>query len=105
MRQLLLLTIIIASGFVASGLIASFYRVITGKNEYAPQPKTDAGRLAAVGLTIFTGPAVLTINAWKADPAEQPRAYLFVILAVCTLWSYLLGLFVMTLAVRLPSPF
>lgn len=105
MREALLLLMIIASGFVASGLIASLYRVLSGKAEYAPQPKTEAGRLAAVGLTIFTGPAVLTFNALKADPAEQPRVYLLVVLAVALLWSYVLGMFVVTVAIRIPSPF
>ena len=105
MREALLLLMIIASGFVASGLIASLYRVISGKPDYAPQPTSEAGRLAAVGLTIFTGPAVLTFNALRADPAEQPRVYLMVVLAVAGLWSYVLGLFVVTVAIRLPMPF
>lgn len=105
MREALLLLMIVASGFVASGVIASLYRFISGKPEYAPAPQSEAGKLAAVGLTVFTGPAVLTMNALKADPAEQPRAYLFVVLAICALWSYLLGLFVLTIAIRIPSPF
>ncbi len=105
MREALLLLLIIASGFVASGVIASLYRVLSGRSEYAPQPTTEAGRLAAVGLTIFTGPAVLAINALRADANEQPRAYLAVVMAIVTLWSYVLGLLVVTLAIRLPSPF
>lgn len=105
MREALLLLMIVASGFVASGLIASLYRVFSGKPEYAPQPTTEAGRLAAVGLTIFTGPAVLTFNALKADSTEQPRVYLFVVFAIAGLWSYVLGLFFVTVAIRLPSPF
>ena len=105
MREALLLLLIVASGFVASGLVASLYRLISGKPDYAPEPKTDAGKMAAVGLTIITGPAVLTFNALKADPAEQPRASLMGVLAVATLWSYVLGLFVVTVAIRLPNPF
>lgn len=105
MREAVLLLLIVAAGFVASGLIAALFRVLSGKGEYAPQPTTEAGRLAAVGLTIFTGPAVLTFNALKADPAEQPRAYLLVVFAVATLWSYVLGLFVVNIAIKLPSPF
>ena len=105
MREALLLLMIIASGFVASGLIASLYRLMTGKQEYALQPTTEAGRLAAVGLTIFTGPAVLTLNALKANQDVQPRAYLMAVLAVSTLWSYVLGLLVVWVAIKLPSPF
>lgn len=105
MRDALLLLLIVVSGFVASGVIASLYRVLSGKTEYAPEPKTEAGRLAAVGLTIFTGPAVLAANALKSDASEQPRAYLAVVMAVVTLWSYLLGLLVVTIAIRIPSPF
>ncbi len=105
MREALLLLLIVASGFVASGLIASLYRLLAGTAEYAPQPKTEAGKLAAVGLTIITGPAVLTFNALKADPAEQPRAYLMVVFMVAALWSYVLGLFIVSLAIRIPNPF
>lgn len=105
MREAMLLLMIVASGFVASGLIASLYRLLTGKADYAPEPSTEAGRLAAVGLTIFTGPAVLTFNALKAGTSEQPRSYLAVILTVAALWSYLLGLLFVSLAIRIPLPF
>ncbi len=105
MREAILLVMIVAAGFVASGLIAAIYRVLSGKGEYALKPTTEAGRLAAVGLTIFTGPAVLTFNALKADQSGQPRAYLMIVIVVAGLWSYVLGLFIVGLAIKLPSPF
>jgi hypothetical protein len=104
MRDVVLLILIVASGYVASGLIASAFLLLTGKDEYALKPGNEGARLAAVGLTIFTGPAILTTNAIRAR-SEQPPAYLPIVLAVSTLWSYVLGLFVVSLALQIPSPF
>jgi hypothetical protein len=104
MRDIILLLLIVASGYVASGLIASVFMLLTGRNEYALKPSNDGARLAAVGLTIFTGPAILTTNAIRAR-AEQPPAYLPIVIAISALWSYVLGLFVVSVALTIPAPF
>jgi hypothetical protein len=104
MRDVIVLLLIVASGYVASGLIASAFLLLTGRQEYALKPTNDGTRLAAVGLTIFTGPAILTSNAIRSRD-EQPKAYLPIVIAVSTLWSYVLGLFVVSLALQIPSPF
>lgn len=104
MHELVVFVMILAAGYVASGLIMSFYLLVTGKTEYAPQPKTDFQRVAMVGLTIFTGPSLLTTTALK-PPQGQPKGYAWVMLGITLFWSYLLGLFIVTLALSLPSPF
>lgn len=104
MREVIILLLVIASGYVASGLIASAFVLLTGREEYALKPNSEGGRLAAVGLTIFTGPAILTANAIRSR-AEQPAAYLPIVIAVSTLWSYVLGLMVVSVALTIPSPF
>ena len=78
--------------------------LVTGREEYSLKPNTEGARLAAVGLTIFTGPAILTTNAIRAR-AEQPAAYLPIVIAVSAVWSYVLGLLVVSLALQIPSPF
>ena len=106
MREFLLLALIVAAGFVASGVIASFYMLVSGQREYAPKAETEAGRLAAVGLTIFTGPSILAFNALR-PPAEEapPGSYRVLVLMLVALWSYVLGLLVVGLAITIPSPF
>lgn len=105
MQNILVLTLICASGFVASGAIASFYALVTRSEGYVLKPKSDAGRLAAVGLTIFTGPAVLLMNAWNGKSDDQPKSYVWIVSAIALLWSYVLGLFVVSLALSMPIPF
>ena len=105
MHELTLLLMIMAAGFVASEVITSFYKVVTGTSEYAPQPKNDFQRVATVGLTIFTGPSLLTANVLRAETSGQPKGYVWIMLGLTLLWSYLLGLFFVTLALALPSPF
>lgn len=104
MREALLFLMLIAAGFVASGLIASLYMLLSGQREYSPKAETDAGRLAAVGLTIFTGPAILTANAIRSR-SDQPPAYLPIVLAIASLWSFALGLLFVPLIALLPLPF
>lgn len=105
MHEITLLLMIVAAGFVASEIVTSLYKMITGATEYAPQPKTDFQRVATVGLTIFTGPSLLTSNVLRADEAGQPKGYVLIMLGLTLLWSYLLGLFFVTLALAIPSPF
>lgn len=106
MREAILLFLIVAAGFVASGVISSLYMLLSGQREYAPKAETEAGRLAAVGLTIFTGPAVLATNALRRQSADTSGGgYRAMILLLVTLWSYVLGLLVVNLALSLPSPF
>jgi hypothetical protein len=105
-REAILLGLIVAAGFVSSGVIASFYMLVTRQREYAPKAETEAGRLAAVGLTIFTGPSILALNAFRPQGAEdQPGGYRIFVAMLVMLWSYVLGLLVVNVAIRLPSPF
>ncbi len=106
MRDLIVLLLIIASGLVASGVISSFYMLVTRKAEYSLKAETDGGRLFAVFLTIFTGPSVLALGTLDKQTKElAPVAYRPVILIVVALWSYLLGMMVVSLALTLPKPF
>ena len=106
MRDILLLALIVAAGFTASGVIASFYMLVSGQREYSPKADTEAGRLAAVGLAIFTGPSILAFNALRPSREDTPPgSYRALVLMLVTLWSYVLGLLVVSVAVTIPSPF
>jgi hypothetical protein len=99
-RDAVLLLLIVLAGFSVSGLTASFYQLLTGKTEFALSPKSDAARVWAIGLSAVTGPAVLAINAVKAQlSGGQDRAYFAFALSVVAVWSYALGLFVVSLAI------
>ena len=105
MREGLILLMVVATGFVASGLIASLYMLLSGQREYSPKAETDAGRLAAVGLTIFTGPSILAFGAFRRQSEPPPPGYRIAILLLLTFWSYVLGLLIVSIALKLPSPF
>lgn len=105
MHEAAIFALVLAAGYIASGVISSFYMLVTGKTEFAPKPSSDIARLATMGLTIFIGPSLLTNNVLKADNSDQPRAYVWIMLGLTLLWSYLLGLFFVTLAIAIPTPF
>lgn len=105
MKEILVFGLVVAAGFVASGVVLSFYMLVTRSKSYEPAPKSDFQRVALVGLTIFTGPTMLTGNMMRKTEEPPPRGYVPIMLGVTALWSYLLGLLVVSLALTLPSPF
>lgn len=102
MAEFLLLLLIIATGFVASGLTGSLVCLATGRGEPVLEPKTDFGRLVAVGLTIFTGPVALLRRAWVASKEYGDLVrYLAPAVLLTLLWTYILGLFLVSIAIAL----
>jgi hypothetical protein len=105
MRDLILFFLILSSGYVASGVIASGFMLFSGRNPQLIKPQSEATRLAAVGLTIVTGPSILTSNAIRSRNDGQPPAYLAIVLMLSAAWSFIIGLFVVSVAITFPSPF
>ena len=105
MRDLILFFLVLSSGYVASGVIASGFMLFSGRSPQLIKPQSEATRLAAVGLTIFTGPSILTSNAIRSRNDGQPPAYLAIVLMLSAAWSFVIGLFVVSIAITIPSPF
>jgi hypothetical protein len=94
------LMLCIIAGFITSKIVANFCLMITGqKGQLQFKPQTEVGRILAIGLVTFTGPATLFDHSIAAQKmGNQPRPYLWMSLSLVMFWSYLLGLFVVQLA-------
>ena len=96
MHDLIVALFAIASGFTASGIIASVYRMV-------PSDKgSSMGRAAYVAVMIFAGPNVLFENAAKAWREKSCTAVAFwLAAAVSGYWSLAIGLLVIQLGLVL----
>lgn len=103
MRDVLLLLYCAAVGFVAAGIAASFYKLVT----------TEPARFGLIGETVFglatsfvfcalTGPVIVVDFAIRNRRAERmPLRWLFAGMSIAALWSCCLGLVVLELILTL----
>ncbi len=102
-RDVLLLLYCGAVGFVAAGIAASFYKLVT----------TEPARFSIVGETVFglatsflfcalTGPVIVVDFAIRNRRTDRVRAgWLLAGVSVAALWSCCLGLVVLQLVLTL----
>ena len=103
MRDLLLLLYCVAVGFVAAGIAASFYKLVTA----------EPARFGLIGETVFglatsfvfcalTGPVIVIDFAIRnRRSARMPLPWLFAGVGIAALWSCCLGLVVLELILTL----
>lgn len=103
MVQVLLYSYVMAVGFVAAGLCASFVQLMTGRPlafEVAPQPGVLVP--AAVVTRVFAGPVIIMRNAIKGLLVEsRPPVWLALSTVTAALWSFFSGVVVLECALRL----
>lgn len=96
-----------AVGFVAAGIAASFYKMVT--SEAARFALLGQGWLAAVSTFFFfavSGPAIIMDSALKRRKSEDNAAgWLVAALLVAGLWSVCSGIIVLGLVLSLGSGF
>ncbi len=97
-----------AIGFVAAGIAASFYKMVT--LEAARFALLGKGWLAAFSTFLFfavTGPAIIMEGALKRRRSREGNAagWLVVSLLVAGLWSVCSGIIVLGLVVSLKNGF
>jgi hypothetical protein len=107
MRDGLLIIYCGATGFVAAGVAASFYKMVT--SETARFALLGQGWLAAVSTFLFfavTGPAIIMESALKRRNSEGNAAgWLAASLVVAGLWSVCSGIIVLGLVLWLRHGF
>ncbi|MGB5092880.1 MAG: hypothetical protein WBN97_06170 [Parvibaculum sp.] len=93
MFELTVFAMTVATGFVASGLTGSFYRLVTNKPpSFAVVSDSSIGLLVAVFMLIFAGPLVILRNALRAQVFEnRPPLWLLLSAMIAMLWSFLSG--------------
>jgi len=94
MHGLLIILFAIAFGFTASGITANTYKLI------AKKPETLKARIVYAGVMILAGPSVLFENAATSFRAKKCSTIAFwLAAAVSGYWSFVVGLFVLSLYV------
>ena len=99
MHETVAFAMAVATGIVAAGLTASFYRLVTGRPlsfTLLTAPLPDV--LTGVAALVFAGPAVIMRNAVRARMLEH-RAWVWLCLSagIAVFWSFMSGLFVLSL--------
>lgn len=88
----------VAAGFVTAGLFASFYQLVT--NSPVSFRLLVAGEtvtaILSVPLLLFSGPLVITRNAWNGRVIEQRDwRWIMVSCAIVAGWSFITGVIVL----------
>lgn len=98
--EALLLLYCCLTGFVAAGLLGSFYQLVTSK---PPQFKLEFSGLTSAFTTVcmvfFAGPFILMRNALRGRRIEgRPLGWLAASTCIAVMWSSLSGMFFLQLA-------
>jgi len=102
-RDLLILGYAAVVGFVAGGIVASFYQMVTLERARFALLGSSALALATTfAFFALTGPVIIMDRALKARHKEkQPIAWLFGAVLIAGLWSCCSGIFVLGFALSL----
>ncbi|MEP3277813.1 MAG: hypothetical protein ABJN26_21310 [Stappiaceae bacterium] len=101
--ELLLAVYIGCAGFVAAGLIASFYQLVTNRPaRFALESETLIRILATVAIVIFAGPFILMRNAIRGRRIEgRPIGWLVASTTIAGMWSMCSGVVVIQFALAI----
>ena len=91
--------IAIVTGFVAGGVIGSFYQLVTGKR-IKFELLMEGGALVFITAIVLAvaGPMVVMRNAIRGQMVEnRPGHWLALSTVICALWSFMSGIFVLSL--------
>ena len=88
-----------ATGFIAAGLTGSVYRLVIRKPaSFQVWDDTVWRQVVGIATLIFAGPNVILRNALRAQVYEnRPPAWLVLSAFIAMGWSFLSGLFLMSL--------
>ena len=87
------------TGVVTAGLVSSLYRLVTNKPpSFQMWQGTTVGIIGGVLTLMLAGPSVIMRNALRAQVIEnRPPGWLVVSSLMAGLWSFLVGIFVLSL--------
>lgn len=97
MHQVTAFFFAIATGFVAAGLVSSFYRLVTKKPpSFQLASETMIWQVVGVFTLIFAGPTVILRNALRAQVFEnRPPFWMLLSGCIAMMWSFLSGVFLL----------
>lgn len=102
-REVMVLFETAAVGFVAAGLIASFYQLVTNKPpRFVAEFEGMVGVLAASVMCMIAGPFIIMRNAIRGHRIEQrPLGWLAASSAIAFAWSSCSGVVVLYTVISL----
>ncbi len=94
---------IMAVGFAAAGLTASFVQLVSGEQlRFQLAPDSVLASLGGVLLRIIAGPVILMRNAWRGMILERrPKGWFGASAGVAALWSLFIGTLLLDLIFKL----
>ncbi|MGH6747789.1 MAG: DUF6949 family protein [Methyloceanibacter sp.] len=103
MQFLAIYLYVMAVGFVAAGVLASFVQLVSGEPmRFTIEPKSVLDSLAGVLLRVLAGPAILMRNAWRGQIIQQrPKIWFGVSALIAAVWSLFSGVLLLDLFVNL----
>jgi len=95
-HNILIFMFAMTGGFAVSGICANLYRIL------APKPKNGATRASYYIVMVVAGPTVLFDNAARSWRKKDCSALAFwLAAAISAYWSFIIGLFGMSLALTI----
>ena len=103
MQYLAIYLYMMAVGFVAAGLLASFIQLVSGEPmRFGLQPKSILDSIAGVLLRVLAGPVILMRNAWRGLKLQaRPKIWFGVSAAIAAMWSLFSGAVLLDLILKL----
>lgn len=107
LSELFIAAYIGCSGFVAAGILGSFYQLVTGEPpKFALQLETWLKGMSSLLMCIFAGPFIIMRNAIRGRRIEhRPIGWLVASSTIAGMWSICSGLVVMQFALGFASQF
>jgi hypothetical protein len=106
LRELVILGYAATVGFVASGIVASFYQLLTSQPaKFALLGKSVLAAVTTFAFCAVSGPMIIMDRALKARKEKEPVGWLFGSAFVALLWSCCSGIVVLGFALSLKDSF
>ncbi|HEX9752663.1 MAG TPA: hypothetical protein VGA46_04320 [Methyloceanibacter sp.] len=103
MQSLAIYLYVMAVGFVAAGMLASFVQLVLGEPmRFGMEPNSILASIGAVLLRVLAGPAILMRNAWRGLKLQaRPKIWFGVSAAIAAVWSLFSGALLLDLILKL----
>ena len=106
MQSLAIYLYVMAVGFVAAGVLASFVQLVSGQSMrfgiFGMEPNSILASIGAVLLRVLAGPAILMRNAWRGLQLQaRPKIWFGVSAAIAAVWSLFSGALLLDLILKL----
>ena len=103
MQDLAIYLYVMAVGFVAAGVLASFVQLVSGEPmRFGIEPKSVLASIGGVLLRVLAGPVILMRNAWRGTQLQaRSKIWFGLSAAIAAVWSLFSGALLLDLILKL----